>query len=402
MNNPMLSEKMREATRLTQAGRLDEAMALIQGSLNGMPGDAFASGAANGAEAPTSGQGETIEGSCEVVDEKQDAQPKARQWKTAKPKPTATAKSWSSAFTNVNVNAEPDSPPAPGKFTSGTYKSAVGLRRYKLYIPSGYTGQPLPLVVMLHGCTQDPDDFAKGTNMNRLAEEQLCCVLYPAQPASANANKCWNWFKTSDQQRDGGEPAIIAGMTRQILEEHHLDPRRVYVAGLSAGGAMATTLAMTHPDLYAAVGVHSGLPHGVAQDLPSALGVMQGGTGPLANANPTTTSPWSSPVPAVVFHGDRDTTVHPSNAERVAGQYGVKAANQRDNVKVQAGRIPNGHAYTRTIHHDAKGKPRLEQWQIHGAGHAWSGGSLQGSYTDPKGPDATGEMLRFFYAHAKE
>ncbi|XKH59157.1 PHB depolymerase family esterase [Halomonas sediminis] len=415
MNNPMMSEKMREATRLTQAGRLDEAMALIQGSMDGVPGDAYASRAANSAK--TTGepiQGETIEGTCEVVDEKQDAQPKARQWKTAEPKqwktaepkPTATAKSWSSAFTNLNINinanAEPDSPPAPGKFTNGTYKSAVGSRRYKLYIPSGYTGQPLPLVVMLHGCTQDPDDFAKGTDMNRLAEEQLCCVLYPAQPASANTNKCWNWFKTSDQQRDGGEPAILAGMTRQIIEAHHLDPKRVYVAGLSAGGAMATTLAMTHSDLYAAVGVHSGLPHGVAQDLPSAFGVMQGGTGPLANANPTTTSTWSSPVPAVIFHGDRDTTVHPSNAERVAVQYGVKAANQRDNVKVEAGRVANGHAYTHTIHFDAKGKPCLEQWQIHGAGHAWSGGSLQGSYTDPKGPDATGEMLRFFYAHAKQ
>ncbi|CAM4099609.1 PHB depolymerase family esterase [Vreelandella rituensis] len=415
MNNPMMSETMREATRLTQAGRLDEAMALIQGSMNGVPGEAFASRAANGTDTTTSAQGETIEGTCEVVDEQQDAQPKAsqwktaepKQWKTAKPKPTATAKSWSSAFTNLNlninanINAEPDSPPAPGQFTSGTYKSAVGSRRYKLYIPSSYTGQPLPLVVMLHGCTQDPDDFAKGTDMNRLAEEQLFCVLYPAQPASANTNKCWNWFKASDQQRDGGEPEIIAGMTRKIIEEHHLDSKRVYVAGLSAGGAMATTLAMTHPDLYTAVGVHSGLPHGVAQDLPSAFGVMQGGTGPLANANPSSSS-WSSKVPAVIFHGDRDTTVHPSNAERIAGQYSVKATNRRDEVKVESGRVPNGHAYTRTIHHDAKGKPSLEQWQIHGAGHAWSGGSLQGSYTDPKGPDATGEMLRFFYTHAKQ
>ncbi|EHJ93173.1 Poly(3-hydroxyalkanoate) depolymerase C [Vreelandella boliviensis LC1] len=286
--------------------------------------------------------------------------------------------------------------PQPGAFTAGRFTNQVGTRDYKLYIPSGYTGQSLPLVVMLHGCTQNPDDFAAGTEMNRLAEEQQCCVLYPAQPMTANHSKCWNWFKAEDQQREGGEPEIIAGMTRQIIDTHGLDGSRVYVAGLSAGAAMATTLAMTYPDLFAAVGVHSGLPHGVAKSLPDALGAMQGGTGPLGGGNQAKGIGWASDVPAIIFHGDRDTTVHPSNADRVAAQYSTSC---QAGASVEKGKVANGHGYTCTTHHNAKGETHLEQWQVHGAGHAWSGGSTKGSYTDPKGPDATKEMLRFFMQH---
>ncbi|HSP57693.1 MAG TPA: PHB depolymerase family esterase, partial [Halomonas sp.] len=259
----------------------------------------------------------------------------------------------------------------PGAFTAGRFTNHVGTRDYKLYIPSGHDGQALPLVVMLHGCTQNPDDFAAGTNMNLLAEEKLCCVLYPAQPMTANSSKCWNWFKAEDQQREGGEPAIIAGMTRQVIDTHGLDESRVYVAGLSAGAAMATTLAMTYPDLFAAVGVHSGLPHGVAQSLPDALGAMQGGTGPLGGGSSARATGWASEVPAIIFHGDRDTTVHPSNADRVAAQYaatrkkGETASHRESNarVTVEQGQVANGHAYTRTTHLDAKGDPRLEQWR---------------------------------------
>lgn len=304
------------------------------------------------------------------------------------------------------------------KFISGSFASQAGSRDYKLYIPSGYHGQALPLVVMLHGCTQNPDDFAAGTGMNALAETQPCLVLYPAQPASANHTKCWNWFKPSDQQRERGEPAIIAGMTRQVIDEYQLDEKRVYVAGLSAGGAMATTLAMTYPELYAAVGVHSGLPHGAAQDLPSALAAMQGGSSPLASLNQRAefraASSTTRNIPAIIFHGDRDTTVHPSNGERVAAQYLPSASPgnaartaphnaPRSGIDTQSkrGQVPSGHAYTCTTHQDADGQAILEQWSIHGAGHAWAGGAYRGTYTDPKGPDASKEMLRFFLSHTK-
>ncbi|MFN2410099.1 MAG: PHB depolymerase family esterase [Halomonas sp.] len=398
MIDAIMTKRMEEATRLTRAGKLQEAMSLIQGSVpeakeNETPNKVYQGG-------------NTFDGTCEVMDE--DAT-------VTKPTPADSA---FGAFSTDDINVssawrdkwmkfrgavgQPEhdngatEEPQPGAFTAGRFTNQVGTRDYKLYIPSGYHGQALPLVVMLHGCTQNPDDFAAGTDMNRLAEEQLCCVLYPAQPMSANHSKCWNWFKAEDQQREGGEPAIIAGMTRQVIATHGLDASRVYVAGLSAGAAMATTLAMTYPDLFAAVGVHSGLPHAVAQSLPDALSAMQGGTGPLGGDKKVKGSRWASDVPAILFHGDRDTTVHPSNADRIAAQY---STSRQAGAKVEQGKVINGHAYTRTTHNDASGVPRLEQWQIHGAGHAWSGGSSKGSYTDPKGPDATQEMLRFFFGH---
>lgn len=446
MIDATMTKRMEEATRLTRAGKLHEAMAVLQGAVPG------GNGGTMGEETPDKPyrkgnifEGNTFEGSWQVVDEEMAA---SRPGGSNKPagsasdrtgEPTAQATpfsafgqasqattggfpsgdigvpaAWRDKWLNLRgAGAQPEhargttGKAQPGAFTAGCFTNHAGTRDYKLYIPSGHHGQALPLVVMLHGCTQNPDDFAAGTNMNRLAEEQLCCVLYPAQPMTANSSKCWNWFKAEDQQRESGEPAILAGMTRQVIDTHGLDANRVYVAGLSAGGAMATTLAMTYPDLFAAVGVHSGLPHGVARSLPDALGAMQGGTGPLGGSVAARESGWASEVPAIIFHGDRDTTVHPSNADRVAAQYaatrkkGETASEHEGNarVTVEQGQVANGHAYTRTTHHDAKGEPRLEQWRIQGAGHAWSGGSAQGSYTDPKGPDATKEMLRFFYHH---
>jgi poly(hydroxyalkanoate) depolymerase family esterase len=239
---------------------------------------------------------------------------------------------------------------------------------------------------MLHGCTQSPDDFAAGTRMNFLAEERNCFVVYPEQPSVANQSKCWNWFRPGDQQRDGGEPSLIAGITRQIMRDYSVDPKRVYVAGLSAGGAAAAIMATTYPDLYAAVGIHSGLVCGAARDLPSALAAMrQGSEAKLAGGTLS--------VPTIVFHGDRDTTVHPANGRRVFEQGGKSS---RSKAQVIKGRVPQGHAYTRTVVTDAGGLVVSEHWNVHGAGHAWSGGSPSGSYTDPSGPDATREMLRFF------
>jgi poly(hydroxyalkanoate) depolymerase family esterase len=282
----------------------------------------------------------------------------------------------------------PGSEPAeilPGKFSDGTFTNEAGTRRYKLYVPSGYTGAPVPLVVMLHGCTQDPDDFATGTQMNKLAEEFNCLVVYPAQSMQANSSRCWNWFSAVDQQRGQGEPSIIAGITREVMGSHAIDAKQVYVAGLSAGGAMATIMGTQYPELYAAVGVHSGLPFASAQDLPSALAAMKGDF--RRPANP------SKSIPIIVFHGDRDTTVHPSNGDELIAQ---GARHVVKGIVVEPGKVPDGHAYTRTVHNRADGAPHAEQWLIHGAGHAWSGGSANGSYTDGKGPDASREMMRFF------
>jgi poly(hydroxyalkanoate) depolymerase family esterase len=291
----------------------------------------------------------------------------------------------------MHKTRSPQPLPPGAQFTQGVYRGATGTRHYKLYIPSGYHGQPLPLVVMLHGCTQDPDDFAAGTRMNELAEEQGFLVVYPAQSQQANQQRCWNWFNALDQQRGQGEPAIIAGIAQHIAAQYAVKPGQVYVAGLSAGGAMAVIAGTLYPDVFAAVGVHSGLPYASAKDLPSALQAMkQGaaakGTGGKAGSGASR--------PIIVFHGDRDQTVHPRNGEQVIAQQlhrhqGVQAQHDR-------GSVPHGRHYTRTTHRHADGTPLGEHWVVHGAGHAWSGGSAAGSYTDARGPDASREMLRFF------
>jgi poly(hydroxyalkanoate) depolymerase family esterase len=288
--------------------------------------------------------------------------------------------------------------PAPGasegaQFLAGSYSNHAGKRDYKLYIPSSYHGQRMPLVVMLHGCTQNPDDFAAGTQMNMVAEEKQCFVVYPGQLKSANANKCWNWFNALDQQRDQGEPSIIAGIARHIMENYPVDERQVYVAGLSAGGAMAVIVGTLYPELFAAVGVHSGLPFASARDLPSALAAMRSG-GMSGPARVTA----GGGIPIIVFHGDRDTTVHPRNGDELIA-HGLRNQvdkNTAPSASVDSGTVPNGYRYTRTTHRHPDGSPLGEHWVIHGAGHAWSGGSRHGSYTDGKGPDASREMMRFF------
>jgi poly(hydroxyalkanoate) depolymerase family esterase len=244
---------------------------------------------------------------------------------------------------------------------------------------------------MLHGCNQSPDDFAAGTQMNELAEEQGLLVAYPRQPSSANPNKCWNWFSAGDQLRDKGEPSLIAGITRQIVCGFAVDPARVYVAGLSAGGAAAAVMGSAYPDLYAAICVHSGLACGVAKDVPTALAAMRQG-GSLLKAR------GKGPLPTIVFHGDRDNTVSPVNGDQVIAQSKATAELQ---PTISHGQSAGGIYFTRTVQTDGSGCPILEQWVLHGAGHAWSGGSPAGSYTEPHGPDASREMLRFFLAISK-
>lgn len=286
------------------------------------------------------------------------------------------------------LNPTPTHPlPEGAQFVTGSYSNHAGTRNYKLYIPASYRGQPVPLLVMLHGCTQNPDDFAAGTQMNQLAEEMGWLVVYPEQAANANHSKCWNWFNAIDQQRGQGEPSIIAGIARQIIDEYPVSERQVYVAGLSAGGAMAVIVGTLYPELFAAVGVHSGLPFASAQDLPSALSAMKRGVNTAAKAG-------NGAQPIIVFHGDSDTTVNPRNGEQVMAQRLHHHRGARP--QVQSGAVPNGYRYTQTTHTTADGAPVGEHWVVHGAGHAWSGGSATGSYTDAKGPDASREMLRFF------
>ena len=348
--NFKLKQLMSQAARLTRAGNLRAATAAIQSALRaGSPADTAA--AAN------------------------DPGPVRPSGPALQP----------SAATDV----EPRSP-GQGSFISGSYSEAGMAREYKLFIPPHADAAPLPLVVMLHGCTQTPDDFAAGTGMNELALAQGFYVLYPAQSKQANPQACWNWFKHTHQQRGRGEPALLAGMTHKVMAQHAIDSRRVYVAGLSAGGAMAAILASAYPDLYAAVGVHSGLAAGAAGDLPSALSAMKGGA---AGSAVTVHG-----VPTIVFHGDADATVHPANGEHV-----VKASAPAD-CAVEIQRVPQGQsrASTRRIYSDARnGTVVAEHWLVHGTAHAWSGGRSHGSYTDSRGPDASAEMLRFFLEHPR-
>lgn len=286
----------------------------------------------------------------------------------------------------------PDERDSP--FRQEHFSCSAGALDYKLYIPAGLEGSRAPLLLMLHGCTQTPDDFALGTRMNQLAREHGYVVAWPQQSASRNQNRCWNWFRDSDQQRGQGEPAMLAALTRHLVQQHGLDERRVFVAGLSAGGAMAAVLASTHPDVYAAIGVHSGLPIGLASDVPSAFAAMRSGK---ASAFGRSVAPSDTPVPAIVFHGDGDKTVHPRNGagvvEQSLGATGGDTA--KHEVTVERGIAAGGRRYTRTLHVHA-GRVSAEHWLTHGAPHAWSGGDPAGSYTDPAGPDASAEMLRFF------
>jgi poly(hydroxyalkanoate) depolymerase family esterase len=341
-------DEMRDALRLTTEGRLKEATALIQHSLAARRRDQPA------ADAP----------------KRRNGGPSRASWLY---EPRGAPR---------REPAPPGRPATPpGDFDERTFSSEAGTRRYKLYVPSGYGASPRPLVVMLHGCTQSPDDFAAGTRMNEVAEAANVFVAYPEQPRGANMSKCWNWFRTGDQHRDRGEPSLIAGITRQIMREYRIDSRKVFVAGLSAGGAAAAIMGHEYPDLYAAVGVHSGLACGAAHDLQSAMAAMRSGS-PESAVRP------EKPVRTIVFHGTADRTVHPANADRVIAQ----AVTGRERVAVTNGRTAGGMAYTRKV----LGRGIAEEWILEGAGHAWAGGSPAGTYADPAGPDASREMMRFF------
>jgi poly(hydroxyalkanoate) depolymerase family esterase len=387
---------MMEATRLTREGRLQEAVELLLGASVGL--SAFD---ANVHERPLEASPPTLEllppptghGSGRKFDTRHIPNVGADERRPQIPLRLSGLLDQMRQFGSATglegltapVARAPVAVPDGARFEERTYANSAGSRTYKLFVPSGCVGQAMPLVVMLHGCRQSPDDFAVGTRMNQLAEEQSFLVAYPAQSATANASRCWNWFKERDQERDQGEPSLIAGITREIMRDFNVEPARISIAGLSAGGAAAAVMGATYPDLFGAVGVHSGLACGAALDMPSAFAAMRTGARDLRRRGAVRT---------IVFHGDKDMTVSSVNGDQVIAQCG-SATNSR--ISVCQGRSPEGVRYTRTVYTDESGHEMMEQWVVHGLGHAWSGGSAAGSHTDPRGPDASREMVRFFF-----
>ena len=367
--HPDYQNMMMEATRLTQGGDLAAATAMIQRAL----GLADGNGEFSRPTAPAGRSAPPFAPDARVIDVV------AREIHV--PPERDTIKS-------PVVDPAADPVADRGQFIRGSFTHRAGAREYKLYAPPNAGARPLPLLVMLHGCTQNADDFARGTAMNEAAQRQGFYVLYPEQSQKMNPQRCWNWFKHSHQERGRGEPSMIADLTRKISADYTIDASRVYVAGLSAGGAMAAIMGETYPDVFAAVGVHSGLAAGSATDLPSALAAMQGGgkaPGML-----------QSGVPTIVFHGDADHTVNQRNAEQVISASIGRNASLTPRPSPQNGR----RKATRRVHVDAAGKTTAEIWTVHGAPHAWSGGNPAGTYTDAQGPDATAELVRFFFDHS--
>ncbi len=390
MKNPFL-KKIMAAGRLTQQGKLAEATLAIQRALSGPQARAHT--------------GTTASAAAAVL----DAGPALFDARLREPSPPAAAPRVAPAVEPVTT---------PGRFLGSSFTGATGTRAFKLFAPAGFDGESLPLVVMLHGCTQDPDDFAAGTRMNELAQEQGFFVLYPAQAPRSNSHKCWNWFTPADQRRGSGEPALLAGMVRHVMQTHPVDDDRVYVAGLSAGGAMAAILASEYPDLFAAAGVHSGVAPGAARDVPSAFSVMKSGPAaatpwPGAGAAhwpaPARESKASAPAartaaaPVIVFHGDADATVAPVNGDAViaAALGSANAVAEKVDDRAGTGQRRVARTVWRAADAPADAPTLAEQWVVHGSPHAWSGGASAGSYTDPAGPDASREMLRFFLAHPR-
>ena len=368
--SPDANITMAEALRLTRAGQLTEATGLLQRRL-----------AETGTDAPR--ESAAAQPEVGLVEDLRARLPAMRD--------LVSRSGWPGGIRSSGAGAAASAAAAAGgEIRHLTHTEKSGTRSYDLYIPTSYVGDPVPLVVMLHGGRQNGLDFAAGTRMNELAEQHSFLVAYPEQSRAANHGRYWNWFSATDQQANAGEPAIIAGITRQVMRDLAVDPTRVYIAGLSAGGAMAAVMAATYPDLYAAVGVHSGIAYRAAHDVGSALAAMRTGGTPA----PT------SALPLIVIHGDRDDIVAPVNADKLIASR--LAAGDITGLHAPAtARSESGRPYTRTVHHNRDGTAVAESLIVQGGGHAWYGGCPTGSYTDTHGPDSSTETIRFLLAHRR-
>lgn len=369
--NRTVKRLMKQATRMVRSGRLAEATQAIQ----------------------------------QVLGNPLAAHPQTARRAPVRKRPAAAQDVEHAVLVGPGKGAE-----VPGSFKRVAFRYpgvGKGLHHYHLYVPPGAAeGMAMPLVVMLHGCTQNPVDFATGTGMNSAAAAANALVLYPEQPHSANSQGCWNWFRPEDQRRGRGEPALLVAMVQDVMARHPVDTQRVYAAGLSAGGAMAALLGREYPDVFAAVGVHSGLQAGAAHNVMTALSAMKNGAKLQARGTPVA-APGQPVVPVIVMHGDADPTVSARNGEQlVATALGTVPGGAAATVQmVDRGTSAHGKAYTRTVYRQAgsgaAGSVLCEYWVLHGAGHAWAGGRAGATHTDPQGVDATREMLRFFMEHRR-
>lgn len=387
---------MTEALRLTRGGRVADATALLQrglgGASTGPPAESTVAAPLGGRDrvgpAPPFSNAAPMAEAADVHAPGIDGLERCES-KPSEPQHISTPHRLPRGLRSRGFRATTSVSAAGGEIRHRTHTEASGTRSYDLYVPTGYTGEPVPLVVMLHGGKQDARDFAAGTRMNGLAEGHTFLVAYPEQSSAANHGRYWNWFSPADQRTGTGEPAIIAGITREVMRDLAVDPTRVYIAGFSAGGAMAAVMAATYPDLYGAVGVHSGIPYRAAHDVGSAFAAMRTG------GSPTTTTT----VPLIVIHGDHDTIVAPVNAQKLISARLAAGDIPGQNQPATTSGNTRGWPYSRTVYNNADGTAAAESWIVHRGGHAWYGGSHLGSYTDPRGPDSSSEMLRFFMQH---
>lgn len=412
------AELMRQASRLIQAGDPQSATRLIQAALaaNAVPAEREHSGA----HSPNLQEQNTAEQSHLSTSRAQDSDVHthdAQHWGAQVVDSTCVTID----DTRPDASATNDPPTTQsdsGTFSAGVFSGSAGTIDYRLFSPSGPVASHAPMLVMLHGCTQDAEDFAIGTQMNTLAQQAGLYVLYPIQSSRANMNQCWNWFEPAHQFRGAGEPALLSALTTHMISQHAIDGGRVYIAGLSAGGAMALIMAEQYPDQFAAVGVHSGLPTGAARSMPEALTVMRNPNGhgelpssmsglniplpAMRSAPPTSSANHSGTVPLIVFHGHMDRTVHYANADNIVEAWcrgyerrvgtGTLSSTRRS-ITAASGHRCDITSYSDESHPE---RPGCEYWQLMQAGHYWSGGNTASSHTDSNGPDASAEMMRFF------